>query len=82
MMYLLSRNAIQVIKPDLNVTNVEINTTVINLALHKVWNVTTVVERTTLPKYAESIPIQSTTRKYIVLHNMKVLIPLTSFSLI
>ena len=69
-------------KLDLNVTNMEINTTVINLAPHKVWNVTTVVKRTTLPKYAEPVPLQGTTRKYVVLHDMKVLIPLTSFSLI
>ena len=63
-----SRNDITVITPNLSVTNVGINTIATNLVQHKVWNITTVVKETILLKYVEAVLLQSTTRKFTVLH--------------
>ena len=79
---LSSRNDVTVITPNLNVTNVGINTIATNLVQHKVWNVTTVVEETISLKYVEAVLLQSTTRKLTVLHNVIALIPLMISSLV
>ena len=63
-------------------TNVGINTISTNLVQHNVWNVTTVVEETILLKYVEAVLLQSTPRKFTVLHNMIALIPLMISSLV